>query len=1007
MKRFEFIAGLLLLCGAAMLSSCIKDDVDSLNDLNDLNREFRFAATQSQGDNGDYFTRSAAADEQADEQAEEAPQMAIYDVEGDEELEKPLYLHMTSEKRPAPTAEEVCADETITRGAPVTSESKFINMHQKRGFGLFTYVYKPGTWNASATTSEYMHNIPITYWSSAKYWAANSPTGKTQYHWPGENYKVRFYAYAPAIGVFYDHEESADKPMTIQKTAFSGTPKITYCVTEYNTFVETADNSASTAENLPTHADLLYAKSAEYAGNHNKTVNLSFKHALTAVSFNIGAGMVPGTIKSIVFQNVYREGVLNLDKTTNAWSGLTTKGTVKLVKDIAIKGTEGENILPEEYYFMMMPQTLPSDATCTITFVDNNGKSHTLTGAISGQKWNMGYHYIYTLSPAMETNYEFKVTTSMSKTDNQYKLEDDYLGGETTSWTITSYKTVSNSLGVATQEAVGWKAQAYINNKWVDITTKPNIFSKFTNSGTGSVTAQTFNAEMATIVPDDPWNPFGQPAERDAELAGVVDLYNDVCGGSTANCYVVNRAGTYSFPLFYGNAMKGHQANPSAYNGNAFVDYNGASVVNPNISIPSTACAKLLWCDAPQLVTDVELSANTVNYDGYSVRTIKFRVPRENITPGNAVIALYNKDGGTIIWSWHIWVTTWNPNITPNTEVPEVKNSDGSTRIAARKHSIAVTSYNKTFYFATEILGYCPSRKATWNKRDIKIRFVQVDNGVEIEGKVSAEYYFNQTSNSINQQYGEGNMPYYQWGRKDPLLPYHYLTNASGISIVGEEKFCYAADFTKFSFGIVKIFGTLRTNNVLTGKSINESIRNPHVFYSRYRNSPATMNDGSEYDWCNDDFPAQYSRWDSGNTSYTSANDVKTQKTIYDPCPVGWCVPPAGAWRGILDDGGATGGHYITETATYYPNDKTKSYSISGLVTPITGDRNRYLGTPWVDTKNERPCEFWTSGINVGTGADGVDYSGCGYMVKSYGTSYTLGLLGMSSGFAVLPVKEH
>lgn len=62
-------------------------------------------------------------------------------------------------------------------------------------------------------------------------------------------------------------------------------------------------------------------------------------------------------------------------------------------------------------------------------------------------------------------------------------------------------------------------------------------------------------------------------ALQNAPARGSVDvpynLANQTNGGSTdentANCYVVNAPGYYSFPLVYGNAIKNGTANTSAY----------------------------------------------------------------------------------------------------------------------------------------------------------------------------------------------------------------------------------------------------------------------------------------------------------------------------------------------------------------------------------------------------------------------------------------------------------
>jgi hypothetical protein len=50
------------------------------------------------------------------------------------------------------------------------------------------------------------------------------------------------------------------------------------------------------------------------------------------------------------------------------------------------------------------------------------------------------------------------------------------------------------------------------------------------------------------------------------------------------------------------------------------------------------------------------------NFDESS-QTVK--ITANDSQSGNAVIAAYDSDGSTILWSWHIWVSNYNPNTTP------------------------------------------------------------------------------------------------------------------------------------------------------------------------------------------------------------------------------------------------------------------------------------------------------------------------------------------------------
>ncbi len=75
--------------------------------------------------------------------------------------------------------------------------------------------------------------------------------------------------------------------------------------------------------------------------------------------------------------------------------------------------------------------------------------------------------------------------------------------------------------------------------------------------------------------------------------------------------------------------------------------------------------------------------------------------------------------------------------------------------------------------------------------------------------------------------------------------------------------------------------------------SLANSIQNPDVFYTR-----------SGGDWCSE---SRTDWWDAGCSSYnyssSSASVLKGNKTIYDPCPVGYRVPPDDAFTNFTKSG--------------------------------------------------------------------------------------------------------
>ena len=146
---------------------------------------------------------------------------------------------------------------------------------------------------------------------------------------------------------------------------------------------------------------------------------------------------------------------------------------------------------------------------------------------------------------------------------------------------------------------------------------------------------------------------------------------------------------------------------------------------------------------------------------------------------------------------------------------------------------------------------------------------------------------------------------YYQWGRKDPI-PGPSAYNSTNNPTLAYGSFTY---------------------NGGNGGTVPLSIKNPNRFYTQR---------GDYYNWCDLDY--YYNYWNSeckGNG--TTWGDVSTTKTVYDPCPPGWKIPPGGVFRGFTTfnvignfDHGWTFKKYFGDT--------------TGIFFPASGDRSRADG---------------------------------------------------------------
>lgn len=485
-------------------------------------------------------------------------------------------------------------------------------------------------------------------------------------------------------------------------------------------------------------------------------------------------------------------------------------------------------------------QTVPTDSGFSLTYDDGDQSGILYPGASKT--------FVYSYSGI--NAFRYKLTSDLPDLSIQYSLD----GG---AWQATSGGRLA-----------------------VDMTADGSLLNLLPTTCTGGTNANNERLQNA--------------AERGSK-AEPVDLSTDnnslfglpLSGVNTANCYVVQAPGWYSFPLVYGNAIKNGSANTQAYNPGTsgkglatFVGADGQAITSPYINNGSQKAvrARLEWQDVAGLVADeVSLVGS-----GSSADKIVFQVPKAFIREGNALISALAADG-SVIWSWHIWVS-----------------GAASTDFAP----VTLTNANNTdFPFMRINLGWVApyATPLVYPGRETKVRVKQVTSGKEIV------FTLLQTGASLPEN-ELGNCPFYQWGRKDPFVSVDgkiYPGETEG-SVQGRKKTWYN-NFRRDTIG---------TRALQLGESLAAFISNPTVY-----------NVDSKGD-------NKYSNlWHATRDAFVSPatkaeNSIPTVKTIYDPCPVGACLPPIGAWSGLKKDNVSAdfnhGFHFYTRAdkqgeLTWYP----------------------------------------------------------------------------------------
>lgn len=304
--------------------------------------------------------------------------------------------------------------------------------------------------------------------------------------------------------------------------------------------------------------------------------------------------------------------------------------------------TTNSDIFKEFYNKITSANLVASDYNITLTEV-NTGVKYVFVGSWAS-------HHLVTIRTG-----KYRVTGTSTATGGNLQEKcslyfDDEVSISSSATTVVlpakydCFLLVFNQTGVATLQNIdGDKTEdffdfgtsykyAFVNSALYSETNKDtaHIFGKYTDSEyfkvfTGNLVFEKGKYYIYNSIAGG----FNLPEMEDGDSTYDTTTTANLSAGGTANCYIVPSAGHY----YFNASVKG----------------------NSSQSVGTIANAEVLWetfntDQAPSvgdLINNISVENGIVSFDA-SEKT------------GNALIAVKDSEG-TILWSWHIWLTDYNP----------------------------------------------------------------------------------------------------------------------------------------------------------------------------------------------------------------------------------------------------------------------------------------------------------------------------------------------------------
>ncbi len=351
--------------------------------------------------------------------------------------------------------------------------------------------------------------------------------------------------------------------------------------------------------------------------------------------------------------------------------------------------------------------------------------------------------------------------------------------------------------------------------------------------------------------------------------------------GSYANCYVTKPGKTISFE-------------PYKNEGDGGGGYYYADYINPDEEDKRIDHIEILW-QTYECIGDNSLG-NLVYFVPSDPQTVNDKIYVTVANPGNAVLAAYNSSG-TIIWSWHIWVSDEDPTNLSN----------------------AITYY--TYDWDEDgIYGYGSGH-------------AMIPGYALMTCNLGALSSYPENSTDVS-TFGLN----YQWGRKDPFPPLTVVHSRPQNYTEETTQPLYTNSHGRISgmtaeYDTSKLFYSMPGDETQNMADNGESallfaIQHPTVYMAGthkaatlpIEDSDTPVSSSSNYYNKGNWLPTpeseenEFCLWGglvpdaTTQKSYSISSSIHLYddygtKSIFDPCPPGWRVSPPDQWLGFTIDG--------------------------------------------------------------------------------------------------------